>query len=186
MLFARMISPIHSLGPGERIGIWLQGCSKNCKGCLSPEMQKFDTMKNIPVEMLTAIIIDEAKRNNCDRLTISGGDPFEQAEELLVFLAKIRPHFSDILLYTGYTLDEINKSIEKSECLKFIDVLIDGRYEEIQNKGSSKLYGSDNQKVYFFNQKLIDDYIDYEDENHLLESFFHEGKVITVGIQRRE
>lgn len=185
MLLARMISPIHSLGPGERVGIWLQGCSKKCRGCISPEMQSFDNMKNVPVEILVTIIKEEARRNSCSGLTISGGDPFEQAEELYDLLSGLRPVFSDILVYTGFTLDEIEKSKKMRECLKFIDVLIDGRYEEEFNFGNGKLYGSENQRIYYFNDLIIDSYKEYVSRIHLLESFIHEGRVISVGIQRR-
>lgn len=185
MLLARMISPIHSLGPGERVGIWLQGCSKQCKGCISPEMQFPDSRKNVPVEMLTTIIKEEAVRNNCNGLTISGGDPLEQAGELCVLLTNLRPIFSDILVYTGFTMHEIIESNKMSSCLEYIDVLVDGRYEEEFNYGESRICGSNNQKIFFLNKNLVNDYKEYDCNNHSLESFIHKGKVITVGIQRR-
>ncbi len=185
MLIARVISPIHSLGPGERVGIWVQGCSKRCKGCISEELQVFDESKDIPVEILISIVKQEANRNKCERLTISGGDPFEQSKELLMFLEGVRGTFKDILVYTGFTFDEIKSSEYAEKCLCFIDVLIDGRYVEDENKGKSRLYGSNNQKVIFLNNSFLEDYEKYEEDDYSLETFIHKNKVITVGIQRR-
>ena len=34
-----MLAPIHSLGPGERVCLWVQGCGRGCPGCISPELQ---------------------------------------------------------------------------------------------------------------------------------------------------
>lgn len=185
MLIARVISPIHSLGPGGRVGVWVQGCSKKCKGCISEELQVFDKSKDIPVGALVSIVKQEANRNKCERLTISGGDPFEQPKELLMFLEGVRSTFKDILVYTGFTFDEIKSFEYAEECLCYIDVLVDGRYIEDENKGKSRLYGSNNQKVIFLNNNLFDDYEKYEEDAHSLETFIHNKKVITIGIQRR-
>lgn len=53
-----------------------------------------------------------ARKGGIRRVTFSGGDPFEQPESLARVLGLIRPHFDDILVYTGYTLDEL---VEYSE-----------------------------------------------------------------------
>ena len=185
MQIARIIAPIHSLGPGEGVGLWVQGCSKKCIGCMSEEMQYFDINKNIPIDFLASLLIQEAVRNNCNRLTISGGDPFEQAEELCKLLIEIRPHFSDILVYSGFTIEEIESSRLMHKCLEYVDVLVDGRYIDGENTGSSRLYGSNNQKVHLFNNDLADDYQEFEMGDHLLETFIHNNTVITVGIQER-
>ena len=186
MLLARMIAPIHSLGPGQRVGLWFQGCSKHCKECISPEMQIFDESKKVPIDMMISLIKQEADRNNCYRLTVSGGDPFEQPYELYELLKGVKEHFFDILVYTGFTLDEIKKNKTCSRCLEYIDVLIDGKYIAEENRGLSRLYGSSNQRIYFFNKSLVEEYKEYDSHNGMLECFIHEDRVIIVGIQRRE
>lgn len=155
MLLARMITPITTLGPGNRVGIWTQGCTKRCKGCMSGELQTFDQTKDIPVDLLISIIVSEARRNKCRGITISGGDPLEQSEQLYFLLKGLRSFFTDVLVYTGYTMDEINNSDSLKRCLQYMDVLVDGRYIERENTGRSKIYGSNNQKIYFFNKKLV-------------------------------
>lgn len=186
MKIARMIAPIHSLGPGERVGLWVQGCSKKCFGCISEELHLADPSKEVPVDVVADMIINEAARTNCTRLTISGGDPFEQPEELFAFLKQVRRHFTDILVYTGYTMDEICESEVMTSCLCNIDVLIDGRYIESKNVEATNLRGSSNQRVFFFTQELADEYAEYEKVNYLLETFVHNDKFITIGIQRRK
>ena len=185
MLLARMIAPIQSLGPGKRLGLWFQGCSKNCYGCMSPELQIYDSTKNVPIKVLLPIIESEMVRNECTGLTISGGDPFEQPEELYELLKALRPIFNDILVYTGFSYQEIKESKIMSMSLEFIDVLIDGRYIEKQNTGKSRLYGSDNQNIYYLNSKVKRKYEIYNKEEHQLETFMHNNKVITIGIQKR-
>lgn len=96
-----------------------------------------------------------ARKASCSGLTVSGGDPFEQSEDLLELLRLTREAFSDILVYTGYTLDEIQKGCAGSagnECLKYIDVLIDGRYEKKLNTPDCVLRGSSNQTIHFLNE----------------------------------
>lgn len=186
MKIARMIAPIHSLGPGERVGLWAQGCSKKCFGCISEEMQLADSSKEVPVDVIAAMIINEASRTNCTRLTISGGDPLEQPEELLAFLKDVRKYFTDILVYTGYTIEEIYESKVMTSCLRYIDVLIDGRYIESKNVEATNLRGSSNQRMIFLTQDLVSEYAEYERMDYSLETFVHNDKFITIGIQRRK
>jgi len=44
--------PIHTLGPGERIGVWTQGCSLRCKGCMSTHTWEFDNKYSVDIENL--------------------------------------------------------------------------------------------------------------------------------------
>lgn len=186
MKIARMIAPIHSLGPGDRVGLWVQGCSKKCFGCISEELQLVDAAKEVPVDVIATMIINEASRTNCTRLTISGGDPFEQPEELFVFLKQVRRHFTDILVYTGYTMEEIRESEVMTSCLCNIDVLVDGRYIESKNVEATNLRGSSNQRIFFLTQELVGEYTEYEKVHYSLETFVHNDKFITIGIQRRK
>ena len=184
MKVGRLLSPVHSLGPGERIGLWTQGCSRKCEGCISPELQEISG-KDIHEEALSKIIIQVADKNNCDGITISGGDPFEQADALLRLLKHIRNRFKDILVYTGFTLDEIQEGkTGKSgiECLEFIDVLIDGRYHKELNTPDCVLRGSSNQNIYYFNECKRELYTDYMHKGRIVETFEHNNDMIIVGI----
>ena len=85
-ILARFIHyPVETLGPGRRVGVWLQGCSIHCEGCISPENQPFDETCSMSVDEAA----EQISSYNCDRVTISGGEPFDQAEELLLLLRHI-------------------------------------------------------------------------------------------------
>jgi anaerobic ribonucleoside-triphosphate reductase activating protein len=154
-------------GPGDRFVIWTQGCRKGCKNCYNPET--WSHYKN------NLILIDEIfesiKNSSATGVTISGGDPFEQPEELFYLLTKIKQlDLSDgVIVFTGFTIDEIRVREELNKSLDYIDVLIDGLYIE-EKRISSGLAGSSNQEFYFLTDKISRDkiVIDQEVEIHSL------------------
>lgn len=187
MRIARMISPVCSLGPGERVCLWLQGCLRNCPGCISPELQPA-AGPEVAVEMLADILIRTARRGNCGGLTISGGEPFLQAPELLRLLALVRNGFRDVLVYTGYTLEELRGGAcgpAGRDCLTYIDVLIDGPYLQELNRPDCVLRGSENQIIHYLNPGLAGDYGAYLARGRILQSFSHGGDVVLTGILDR-
>ena len=184
MVVGRILSPVHSLGPGERICLWTQGCSKACDGCISPELQSKEG-NEIEEVILADLIVRIARKCNCTGLTISGGDPFEQGDSLLLLLKSVRNTFDDILVYTGYTLQSIQNGVAGDAgkaCLDFIDVLIDGPYIKALNKPDCVLRGSTNQIIHFLNGEKQTIYEDYMKKGRIIESFIHNNKTILTGI----
>ena len=154
-------------GPGERFVIWTQGCRKGCKNCYNPETWSHYKNNLITIEE----IIEEIKNSSATGVTISGGDPFEQPEELFYLLTKIKQlSLSDgVIVFSGYTIDEIRVREELRKSLDYIDVLIDGLYID-EKRISSGLAGSSNQEFHFLTDKISRDniLIDQEVEIHLL------------------
>src|SRR6185295_15428379 len=72
---SRIHFPITALGPGSRIGIWLQGCSIRCEGCIS-----MDTWNpGIGITTLSEVARHLAPMwSQATGITISGGEPFDQ------------------------------------------------------------------------------------------------------------
>ena len=101
--------PVTVLGPGRRIGLWLQGCSIGCKGCLSRDTWARDPGKDMAVDALLAWC-EETSGGVLDGVTISGGEPFEQPAALAALLrglARWRERAGldfDILCYSGFPL----------------------------------------------------------------------------------
>ena len=83
-----MCYPVRVLGPGERLGIWVTGCKRNCPGCMTPELQDETAGR----EMDCQAMVEAAKKapGPVDGVTISGGEPFDQPQQLyrLVTLLK--------------------------------------------------------------------------------------------------
>lgn len=188
MLVARILSPVHSLGPGERVCIWTQGCNKRCKGCISPELQPFSG-NEIDENVLANVIIKVAQKSNCTGVTISGGDPFEQPQSLWKLLRLLRNEVDDILVYTGFEFADIQSGslgIDAKMCLEYLDVLIDGRYIDELNHSDCVLRGSTNQTIHFINKDLATIYVEYMKRGRILENFVHNQNTIVTGIFNKE
>ena len=143
-IYAYKISSVN--GPGNRFTLWTQGCSKGCSDCFNPE-----TWSNRENIILTPLeIFEHIKELDIDGVTITGGDPLEQEDilELLMLLYTLNLS-KGIILFTGYSIDEINKDFLLRKSLSYIDVLIDGRYEK-DKRISSGLRGSENQNILYF------------------------------------
>lgn len=150
--------PVYTLGVGKRIGVWFQGCSIKCEGCMSKYTWEFDKKyeRNID-EVLKEILSYSSKK-----ITISGGEPFDQPKALEYLLKKLKLNgFKDILVYTGYEYEEIKGRY--NNILKYIDVLISGRF--VDGLETDSIWkGSDNQKMYIFNKRLEKIYNEYRKE----------------------
>ena len=133
-------------GTGIRVVLWVSGCSLHCKGCHNPETWNICSGK---------LFDEEAKRELFDALdkpyiqgiTFSGGHPLENGNitEVYNLCKEIKEKFptKDIWLYTGYVFENINSYL----IMKYIDVLVDGKYIEEQKDLRLKWRGSSNQRV---------------------------------------
>ena len=156
MFVSHVLAPVVSLGPGERIVVWTAGCSKHCAGCISPQWRDQLPEQDVDVDELAQMLLDTAREHGVHRLTVSGGDPLEQASELMKLLSIIRGAYDDILVYTGFTLEELPRAIGTDvwEALKpLIDVLIDGPYVDELNVPDCALRGSTNQRVIYLSDR---------------------------------
>lgn len=131
-------------GEGFRSTLFLSGCYHNCPGCHNLEMQSFNYGNLVPI----ATIIEEIKKNMplIDGVTISGGEPFEQADQLYNLLSAIKSLGLSIWVYTGYCYEEICNDSAKASLLPLMDVLVDGKFDN--TLACSDLYvGSSNQRI---------------------------------------
>ncbi|MDR1135084.1 MAG: radical SAM protein [Clostridiales Family XIII bacterium] len=103
MNIARILYPVKVLGPGNRIGIWLSGCPRRCKGCSNPELWEWRSEFELSVSEVRKLIMKIAAASSVDGFTISGGEPMVQAEELAGLVDCLKTVSGDILIYTGYT-----------------------------------------------------------------------------------
>ena len=188
MLVARMMYPVRTLGPGERLVIWVCGCNRRCRNCANPELQHFDIDRDIPVETLMGIIREICTDNpEIAGLTISGGEPFEQPYELAQLLASLPSQLRDVLIYSGYTLEQLqNKHIAAIEyVLAHVWVLIDGEYVDELNDGHP-LRGSRNQCIHYLNPDAETSYSAYiASHSANIQNFLTEDAMFSVGIHQQ-
>ena len=144
-----------SEGPGRRFALWVQGCSILCAGCCNPEMLPFrpHNEKNI-IEIFDWI--QKAKQNKqIEGITFLGGEPFDQALPLLYLARKIRKIHLSIMIFSGYTLEELHQKNDDivEALLSLTDLLVDGAYLEKLHTNKRRWIGSENQNVHFLSTR---------------------------------
>jgi len=133
-------------GPGVRTVIWFQGCTLGCPGCFNPNTHSFAPALRVSVEALIHHLAQLPA--DIEGITLSGGEPLQQPFRLLELLKGVRSLTRlSVLLFSGYSLEEIYNHPTGPDVLRLIDVLIDGRY--VQNERLARgLRGSSNQTVH--------------------------------------
>lgn len=186
MNIARILYPVKVLGPGNRIGIWVCGRHRACPGCSNPELWDEKPEYEISIVHLMQLIDTIRKTNNIDGFTITGGEPMNQAEELSVLVDCLSEISEDILVYSGYRLDELTGGdSEIQHILEKIAVLIDGDYIEDKNN-NSMLRGSSNQEIHILNTRFEGKYRRYLSEGHnQIQNFTTADGIVSVGIHRK-
>ena len=131
--------------------IWFQGCTLACRNCFNPQTHSHKPNRLVPVEtVIDEIMADQAK---VDGVTISGGEPLQQPAALLRLLTGIRREGSlSTILFSGYTLEEMEPMRHGREILKNIDVLIAGRYVSVLRTPYG-LRGSSNQRIHLMTER---------------------------------
>lgn len=143
-------------GPGIRYVVFAQGCKHNCQGCHNPETHSFNGGSFVDTDDL----IGQMKLNPLiDGITLSGGEPFEQAEAFGVLAMKAKKQGYNVITYTGYTYEYIQKNKEKisgwEELLNWTDILVDGKFEISQRSMMLKFKGSHNQRIIDVKQSMV-------------------------------
>ena len=112
-------------GPGKRFVVWLQGCPLNCSGCFNPL-----THGSQGILMKISDLAEQINRTKDIRgLTLSGGEPLFQLDAIKQ-LIRLTDKRLDILLFSGYSWDEVVKDSAKKQVLQMVDAALLGRYNQ--------------------------------------------------------
>lgn len=150
----RIHFPVTALGPGRRLGIWLQGCTLACPGCVSRDTWARDDTRAIEVSDL----VEACRRlapEGPDGITITGGEPFEQPDALHRLLIALRAWSTqlstpfDILSYSGFAYDRLET--EHAALLRQLDALIPEPFNAAAGPGA-RWRGSANQPLVVFSE----------------------------------
>jgi anaerobic ribonucleoside-triphosphate reductase activating protein len=142
-------------GPGARAVVWTKGCTLGCAGCFNPDTHPFTDGELIAVDDLFQRIV--ALKETIEGVTISGGEPLQQLRPLVALLRRVREETDlSVLVFTGYTWDEIRRMPEADALLACVDALIAGRYDQTQHLARD-LRGSANKTVHFLSERYTMD-----------------------------
>jgi len=131
-------------GPGERLVVFTQGCAHGCGGCFNSALHPYGGGFQInPEELLKKYI-----SGPLEGITVSGGEPFDQPLALKNLLKAAKEKYDyTCVVYTGYGYADLACGGLTRECLSFIDVLIDGRFNEKKKETTLLARGSTNQEI---------------------------------------
>lgn len=135
-------------GPGMRFTVFVQGCPHHCPGCHNPQTHDFaGGHLTDPQKIVDAVLTNPLARG----VTFSGGEPFCQAKALGQIGEKIVEAGKDVVVYTGYTLEQLLQIGEENPeiygLLSLTDLLVDGPYIEARRDLTLEFRGSGNQRL---------------------------------------
>ncbi|MDD6032951.1 MAG: 4Fe-4S single cluster domain-containing protein [Oscillospiraceae bacterium] len=179
IIYYHMKEPaVDVLGPGRRFVLWVQGCHKNCPGCVAGGTHRMEDGKPVQTDALAW----EIALSGAEGLTISGGEPFLQAPalaQLLQAVHRIRP--MGVIVYTGYRYEELLAMPQAAGLLAQTDLLIDGEY--IQSLDDHRgLRGSSNQRVIPLSDVYREIARQYADIPRRQQVFYHGAEIHEVGL----
>ena len=132
-------------GPGLRFTVFTQGCHHGCLGCHNPDTHDIAGGEEVSIAELVA----KMKANTLlDGLTISGGEPFLQANACASLARAARDAGLSVWVYTGSIYEDLISS-NRSDWMALLeetDILVDGPYIEKLRSCSLSFRGSDNQR----------------------------------------
>lgn len=145
-------------GPGLRLAVFVQGCSHHCPGCHNPDTH--DPMGGRLMD--TGEIIGLLHKNPLlDGLTLTGGEPLEQADAciLLAEAAKIRG--LNVWLYSGSTYEQLlaRNDAGTARLLALSDVLVDGPFVLAERSLELTFRGSRNQRLIDLNASRLEKHV---------------------------
>lgn len=132
-------------GPGLRYTIFTQGCLHHCPGCHNPQSHD---LQGGYIQDIDELVEEILSNPLLDGITLSGGEPFLQAEALITLLHQLQGSSLHVMIYSGYTYEEILQLGTKAyELLSFCDTLVDGRFV-LSLRSLDLIYkGSSNQRI---------------------------------------
>ncbi len=133
-------------GPGFRFVCFVQGCPHHCPGCHNPDSHDPAGGREMAVEEVAAQMLSNPLT---DGLTLSGGEPMEQAAACLRLAERAHGAGLNVWCYTGYTLEHLLQegTTDQRALLEQVDVLVDGPFLLAERTLSLPWRGSRNQRL---------------------------------------
>ena len=144
-------------GPGVRASIFVSGCRFNCKGCFNKEAQDFN-YGNIYTKEVENKFMEYVLDDNVKGISILGGEQLMQTtdDSLLNLLKRIKKETNkEIWMWTGFIYETAILDEKRKEILNYVDVLVDGQFDESKKVLNLKFRGSTNQRIIDLNRTRL-------------------------------
>ncbi len=150
MKYAKIRKMDISNGEGVRVSLFVQGCSFHCKNCFNQETWDFNGGKEFTTAEVQKII-ELANKDYIAGLSVLGGEPLHlnniESVSMLCEYFKFKYPEKSIWIWTGFKYEDIIKMENNYNIFNYIDVLVDGQFEEDKKDLTLKWRGSSNQRV---------------------------------------
>ena len=141
-------------GPGVRLVAVTQGCSYNCPGCHSQNLQPVEGGIAMSAEEFFAKYYTDTETTG---FTVSGGEPLMQFEGTLSYLKKAKELGLNTMLYTGMDENTWFGSEffrdKRTQLEAVVDLLKIGPYDANCRNTVLMGRGSENQSIYELNRE---------------------------------
>lgn len=142
-------------GPGLRLSVYVQGCGHACPGCHNPSTHDFDGGRMSDTQEMVDLV---RKNPLLSGITITGGEPFDQAEAMADLAEQVHAMGLNVVTYTGYTLEKLLEGLPEhpawGKLLAQSDMLIDGPFILAERTLNLPYRGSKNQRLLSGTQSL--------------------------------
>ena len=143
-------------GPGVRVSLFVSGCTHHCKGCFNEEAWDFNFGEPFTQQTICDIL-KMLEPGYIKGLTLLGGEPFEPENQpaVLELLRQVKQRYPNktIWAFTGYLFDKdilagkVGPWEITEEYIRYLDVIVDGRFVREKKDLSLRFRGSSNQRI---------------------------------------
>ena len=131
---------------GSHFTIYFSGCTHHCEGCFNQVAWDFN-VGDIFNQRTMIQCIELAKKEYIKGISVLGGEPFQQ-DKILFYIKTMKEQVKKpIFVWSGYTFEQLIEMHDAKECLNYVDVLIDGKFDITKKDPSLILRGSSNQRI---------------------------------------
>ena len=133
-------------GPGLRYAVFVQGCPHACPGCHNPDSQPAEGGE---VHSVQEVLADIRQNPLVQGVTLSGGEPFQQADACAELAEALKAEGYSVWTYTGGLFEDLmaNGGEGAQRLIRSTDVLVDGPFVEAFRSLDLKWCGSSNQRL---------------------------------------
>lgn len=140
---------------GVNSTLFVSGCNFHCKGCFNKKAQDFNYGKPF-TKKVEDLLISYIKDKHVQGVNLLGGEIFHQDLNIILHLVKrIKEETrKPIYIWTGFKWENLIQNKTALMILSYIDILVDGQFEEDKRDLTLKHKGSWNQREILVQKSL--------------------------------